>query len=191
MSGTFAGLFSSCHPPQNCQGRPARVGSRNPVGFIDQFAQLGGRVVAGDAPVLVAQQSLPVLLRYPCCPKSSTEGVLQVVNADRSKSSWGRAQKSLLELLRCSDPAFLPCRIVHPVNWRGLAVSIGLSLRKYPNLTSQRCPSMTDLATLSTTRCSSPFLIPGGLMPVTGICRYEWKPVLRSGIDSSRVRSDQ
>src|SRR5690606_26354896 len=103
------------------------------VGFIDQFAQLGGRVVTGDAAVLVAQQSLPVLLRYPCCPKSSTEGVLQVVNADRSKSSWGRAHKTLLKLLRCSDPGFLPCRIVHSVNGSGLAVLRGLSVRKYPN----------------------------------------------------------
>lgn len=78
----FAGLFSSSHSPQNCQGRPASVGDRNPVSFIDQFAQLGGRVVTGDVAVLVAQQSFPVFLCYLNCPKSSAEGVLQIVNAD-------------------------------------------------------------------------------------------------------------
>src|SRR5690606_19080441 len=86
-----------------------------------------------DAAVLVTQQSLPVFLRHTSCPKSSTEGVLQIVNADRSKSRWSRAHEALLEFLRSSDPGFLPCRIVHPVNWSGLAVSIGLSVRKYPD----------------------------------------------------------
>ena len=55
VSGTFAGLFSSCHPPQYCQRRASRVGSRNLIGFINQLAQFRGRIVTGDAAVFVAQ----------------------------------------------------------------------------------------------------------------------------------------
>ena len=34
------------------------AGSRNPVGFIDQFAQLGGRVVTGEAAVIPSVRSI-------------------------------------------------------------------------------------------------------------------------------------
>lgn len=167
-------FYSSCHSPQNCQGRTARVGGRNPVGFIDQFAQFGGRIVTGDAAVLVPQQSLSVFLRYPSCSKSSAEGVLQIMNADRSKSSWCRAQKTLLKLLRCSDPGFLPCRILHPVNGSGLAVLIGLSVRKHPNRIKPTLSLDDRLGYV--VEHHEPLvavLDPGAFMSVIKICRYE------------------
>jgi len=76
------GLFSSCLPPQYRQRRPSRIRRRYLVGLIDQLAQFGRRVVAGDAAVLVAQQGPSVFLGYTGCPESSTECVLQVVNGD-------------------------------------------------------------------------------------------------------------
>ncbi len=102
--GLLGGLFSACLPPQYRQRRSPRIRRRYLVGLIDQFAQFGRRVVAGDAPVLVAQQDLPVFLRHACGAKPATERVLQVMHADRRKPV-GAAR-----LKRCSDSGPVPRR---------------------------------------------------------------------------------
>lgn len=83
--GLLGGLFSTRLPPQYRQGRSARIRRRYLVGLIDQLAQFGRRVVAGDAAVLVAQQDLPVFRRHACGAKPEAEPVLGVVHADRCK----------------------------------------------------------------------------------------------------------
>ena len=74
--GLLRGLFSSCLPPQYRQRWASRIRCRYLVGFIDQLAQFGCRVMAGDAAVLVAQQDLPVFFRYAGGAKPATERVL-------------------------------------------------------------------------------------------------------------------
>ena len=63
MWGLLGGLFSSCLPPQYRQRRPSRIRRRYLVGLIDQLAQFGRRVVAGDAVVLVAQRRTKSFIR--------------------------------------------------------------------------------------------------------------------------------
>ncbi len=98
-SFSFQGLlrdFSSCLPPQYRQRRSPRIGRRYLVDLIDQLAQFGRRVVAGDAPVLVTQQDLPVFLRHAGGTKPATERVLQVMHADRRKTRWCCSVEALL-----------------------------------------------------------------------------------------------
>ena len=130
--GLLGGLFSTRLPPQYRQCRSPRIRRRYLVGLIDQLAQFGRRVVAGDAAVLVTQQDLPVFLRHACGAKPATERVLQVMHADRRKTRRCRSLEALLVHRGRPFPCLAPRRVVHAVHRSGIAILVGLTVGKHP-----------------------------------------------------------
>ncbi len=120
--GLLGGLFSTRLPPQYLQRQPPRICRRYLVGLIDQLAQFGRRVVAGDAAVFVAQQGVPVLLRHACGAKPATERVLKVTHTDRRKTLRCRSSEELLVHLGRPVPCLAPRRVVHALHRSGVAI---------------------------------------------------------------------
>lgn len=130
--GLLGGLFSTRLPPQYRQRRSPRIRRRYLVGLIDQLAQFGRRVVAGDAAVLVTQQDLPVFLRHAGGTKPATERVLQVMHAGRRKTRRCRSLEALLVHRGRPIPCLAPRRVVHAVHRSGVAILVGLTVGKHP-----------------------------------------------------------
>ena len=94
------------------------AGPHDPIGCLDQSADLGGTVVSRDVRPLVAQQVPPILESYPGRPEPPTERVPEVMDPDGSEAGRRFHPEPLPVPLCGSLPGPVPAGRTKVTQWR-------------------------------------------------------------------------